>query len=253
MATVPRTKPTYNNLRFYNRDGELIFRGGPRKADWYLSRNLAELIDGDPTRIRLLFETNGDGRAGDDFYLQDRENRCVVCGTDDHKVLTGHHIVPYSFRRWYPEELKSHSCFDILPVCTKCHDEYNPHEREFRLQLAKEYDAPLDGTYDRQKWLDYVRVRKDAYALIECGDQIPQDRKDFLLNRIKEITGEDNPDLKLLVETPFEQAPTISQGQMIVPQLTDIPAFNIRWRKHFVETMKPQYLPEYWDVERKER
>lgn len=55
---------------------------------WYLDRQLATTLSS--TSIKLTFETKGKGHQDDPYYLEDRENRCVVCGVfAGSRVCTG--------------------------------------------------------------------------------------------------------------------------------------------------------------------
>lgn len=70
-----------------------MFRCSDKKLDWYLRIFLAELIlvalyepqnRGVSQTIRLLFEPRGTGRnrSGDERYLGNQQDRCVVCGRE---------------------------------------------------------------------------------------------------------------------------------------------------------------------------
>jgi len=37
---------------------------------------------------------------------------------------------------------------------------------------------------------------------------------------------------------------------MTISNCNDVDLFIRNWRRHFVETMEPKYMPEYWDVSR---
>ena len=59
--------------------------------------NNPALVSEDPLTIMLQFEPNG--RPGEDrnYYLKNKENICVVCGTD--KDCVRKNIVPHEYRR----------------------------------------------------------------------------------------------------------------------------------------------------------
>lgn len=252
MATVPTHKTLYHNIKVRDLEGEIIFTASERKAGWYLDRNLAKEIG--PGEIQLTFQAKGKGDAGDPFYLQDRKDECVVCGSN--RRLTKHHIVPISYRKCFPPEIKDNSHHDVLPICVRHHDEYNIHEQEFRKQLSKEYQVPLDGLYeDGYNHNDFTKLQKDAYALIAHGHRIPPEKTAFLWERIRRITGDPHPDLAVIRAMKY---PVIikTQGELIVEQLKsleEIQAFIQRWRTHFVEIMRPMFLPKHWSITRTER
>ncbi|KAJ2879463.1 hypothetical protein FB639_003082, partial [Coemansia asiatica] len=87
---LPRAKTIYENCSVLDVSGNLLFRAGRKKLDWYLSRDLAREID--ETTIQLTFQNKGDGRSKEPFYLQEMRNACVVCNSID--SLTMHHVVP---------------------------------------------------------------------------------------------------------------------------------------------------------------
>lgn len=60
-----------------------------KKAEWYLKRDLATMLD--EKAIQLTFEAKGEGHAENDYMIEDRDNFCVVCAS--HKDLTLHHVV----------------------------------------------------------------------------------------------------------------------------------------------------------------
>jgi exonuclease 3'-5' domain-containing protein 2 len=245
------TRVIYHNIKVFSIDGELLFTASLKRANWYLDRGLATVLKNDPLEIQLTFRHKGDGNKDDPFFLQVREDKCCVCGNQEQGTLTLHHCVPISYRSYFPIEYRNHNHFDVLPLCVPCHERYNPEEWLFRLQLSREYDVPIHGIYDEKLTSsEYVKVRKSAYALVHYAETIPAARKEFLLNQIIRITKEDNPDLQKLASAEYPKA-LKTQGQLIVEKLTDIDAFILRWRKHFVETMKPMHLPDHYDINRK--
>jgi hypothetical protein len=40
-------------------------------------------------------------------------------------------------------------------------------------------------------------------------------------------------------------------SKMIAENVRDYNVFAIKWREHFIKTMKPQHMPEAWKVDRK--
>ncbi|KAJ1796590.1 hypothetical protein LPJ75_007213, partial [Coemansia sp. RSA 2598] len=168
-------KPVYENCSVLDVSGKLLFRAGRKKLDWYLSRNLAREIN--ETTIQLTFQNKGVGRSEEPFYLQDMRNACVVCSSTEN--LTMHHVVPYQYRQYMAEEIKSHSSFDLLPVCTGCHDRYERHANELKRHLAECFEAPFAGI----GWIDRPDVGKAgkaAAALLSKNPRIPRARLDDL-------------------------------------------------------------------------
>lgn len=234
-------------------DGNLMFRCGMKKINWYLNRNLAKIVDpGDPCVIQLIFKPKGPGHANDEFFLQDKENICVVCGSN-HK-LTKHHVVPYGYRRFFSKELKEHSYYDVLVLCFGCHKKYEQAANSLKKQLAIEHDIPIHGegcNFDHK----LHRVRYFSTTLLKWGHKIPPERRMVLENEVasylkkEEVTKED---LEELTTKKFESGKEffVFHGQKVVAETTDLHNFIKRWRKHFFDTMQPQFLPVGWTVER---
>ncbi|KAJ1847603.1 hypothetical protein LPJ57_008752 [Coemansia sp. RSA 486] len=283
---LPRSKTIYENCSVLDVSGNLLFRAGRKKLDWYLSRNLAHEID--ETTIQLTFQNKGNGRSKEPFYLQDMRNICVVCNSSS--SLTMHHVVPYQYRQNMPEAIKSHSSFDLLPVCIECHDRYERHASALKKHLAECFDAPFAGI----GWIDRPDVgkaAKAAAALLSKNPRIPRTRLDDLgaivqrvaLDRanlfsddtrqwieacrrdVSEISANENLLHELCAMEVRVAGPDFrSHGEMVVDavlrsqknlpmcpackEMVDggIPALVVLWRKHFVEHAHPAHLPDHW-------
>lgn len=251
--TRPLKKPLYDNIIALAPDGAALCRCNQKKAEWYLQRDLAEIVSDDPITIRLKFEPKGRGHAGDEFYLSQKFNVCVVCGTtEDH---TRHHVVPYCFRQHFPEKTKRHNSHDICLLCTTCHDEYEVFADKLKTQLSATYGVPFIGrgfVLDRNLY----QVKRHGSALKKYIERIPKDRikvlEETLRNFFKkdEITREDIE--RAARVRPFVKSKDyVKFGKCIVESVKDLEEFVIMWRKHFLSCMKPQYMPEYWSIERK--
>lgn len=241
----------YENCCVRNTQGVVIFYCSLKRANWYLKKNLAIILNKDPLDIQLNFETKGQGNLGDDFYLQHRKNICTVCGTD--KELTRHHIIPICYRRHMQAEVKDHSFHDILLLCYTCHNTYERYADSFKLELSKEYDAPLNGIYDNREFNNLMSVRADANCLIKYWDVVPDNRKNILIDRIKKVLNTDEIDLQTLSQINIEKFKVKTHGNIVVERLTNIQNFLQRWRKHFIESMNPKFLPEFWSITRENR
>ncbi|KAJ2513618.1 hypothetical protein H4217_006237 [Coemansia sp. RSA 1939] len=160
---IPRAKVVYENCSVLDVSGRLLFRAPRKRLDWYLMRGLATRVD--DTTIRLTFQNKGTGRQGEQFYLQDMRNECVVCGATS-CGLTMHHVVPHQYRQHMPDSVKSRSSHDLLPLCIACHDAYERHATVLKMHLRDCFDAPLDG----RGWIvrdDCARGKRAAAALLD--------------------------------------------------------------------------------------
>lgn len=241
--------PLYGNCRVQNPDGVHIFNCGEKKANWYLKRNLADVIQEAPFTIRLNFEPNGKGHADDSFYLQERQNICVCCGTKEQ--LTKHHVVPYCYRRFFPEQLKNHTAYDVLPLCYECHEKYEGFAQQFKKELAKEYAILKENTTVVDPELKKICLY--ATALLK-QTTIPAVRREMMMNVIRSFYRRDvtTEDLEKASQIRYNTHRTDykPEGQSVVENLNNVEEFVKRWRQHFVDTMKPQHMPKYWIVDR---
>ncbi|KAF9193523.1 hypothetical protein BGZ51_003078 [Haplosporangium sp. Z 767] len=135
----------YDNISVYAPpDSNLIFRCSQKRADWYLSRSLARSLS--PTSIHLTFVPAGQGRANDPYYLEERDNRCVVCGVETVEAGAAMlHVVPEQYRKWFPIRLKSHSSHDIVLACPQCTGQWDREAAVVRKKIVTIYNIPLEG------------------------------------------------------------------------------------------------------------
>ncbi len=266
----------YGNNVMLGPDNSFLCRCANKKIEWYLSRSLAEIVqDKNPRIIRLLFVPGGPGHKGDSYYEQTFLDRCVVCGFE--KELTSHHIVPFCYRRTLSEEKKEHNYHDILILCIKCHNIYERLADKLKIELANEYDAPLEGMGYVGSQVDNRRFQSAVHALFRFQEQIPPARIDELRKMIVKGASEiDEPTRRLYLRFPrlrylfFDRLFTREQlgeaarpiyakaddfkthGHLVTDQLDDdgLHEFVKRWRKHFLDGMKPQFMPDHWDMNR---
>ncbi len=228
----------YSNIKLISPDGVLMCRISHKRAKWYLDRNLAKVIDGDAKAIQLNFQPNGLGNHDDPFYTTERRNICVVCGSG--LSLTKHHCVPYCFRRYFPFEYKAHLSHDILMICISCHEKYEQYAQDRKIQMVQ-----LEGPTEDNRRM-FV-ARKICRTLHKYSSTIPAERVRTLYNEVEEAIGQTiTPSL---IEELAQSEIDLYQWQRYVEKIDDIHAFIREWRKHFVDFMKPKYLPKHWDIE----
>jgi len=247
------TNKIYENYSVLHPDGTLMFRCGIKKFRWYVNKGLADIIN--PKTIRLTFIPNGKGYQGHKFYLQYRENKCAVCGTE--KDLSKHHVVPYCYRKFFPKDLKNHNYHDVLPLCISCHTRYEiEHSVKRREYLARIYHAPIQGAVTKPDINIDTRAIKNAFALIHYGSSIPISRKQVMMEQISDSLKGNIPTPEKIKELS-EIGPLINcqskyyktHGLLVMEHIRDLQSFVEDWRRHFVNRMKPEYLPIGWDQE----
>ena len=258
-----RGNQVFGNTLLRSPDGIDMCRCNDKIAQWYLDKGLAEEIQSDPPILRLLFEPKGNGHAGDPFYLQERKNECVVCGSIEH--LTLHHMVPGCYRKYFPTELKSarhseaggrHWFYDTMVVCISCHELYeHKHAYPFKGKLAEQIGVPPDGIWHNVDYKTAVRVTKAAVAIKRYGENIPEAKLQALYSIVQDYYDTDVVTEEQLQEATrlFKNASVTTASELVVKQLKtveDFDRFFVMWRRHFAESMQPKHMPEYWEIDR---
>eukprot|EP01126_Amoeba_proteus_P005935 TRINITY_DN1204_c0_g1_i1.p1 TRINITY_DN1204_c0_g1~~TRINITY_DN1204_c0_g1_i1.p1 ORF type:complete len:481 (-),score=83.98 TRINITY_DN1204_c0_g1_i1:350-1792(-) len=140
-----RKSVLYENILMQAPDGEVICSINNKKARWYLERDLAIFIEEKPHPIlRLKNAPKGRGHSGDEYYLSEKQNNCVVCGLEEN--FSRFSIVPHSYRKLFPLNLKSHSSHDIVLLCQKCHSKASSANEALKNTLTKEMRVQQVGT-----------------------------------------------------------------------------------------------------------
>lgn len=233
--------PPYSNCKMLSPEGVLMCRIGMRKANWYTSRNLAKVVCGNPYTIQLYFNPNGLGNFNDNYYLSDKENICVVCGSCEN--LTKHHIIPKCFRKHFPLRIKGNSSHDLLLLCVECHEYYEIHASKLKKQIVGDVDFNED--------ISKIRAVKAAKTLVAHKEIIPEDKIIELMIIVENFVGDVND---LIIEEISNMNNYYSSNKEIwksaVEKIDDLHLFMTNWRKHFIDVMQPKFLPEYWSVDR---
>lgn len=256
MGLQSKTKARlYGNCVMLSPDNHVMCRCDEKKAIWYLSRGLARLIVDDPLVFQLTFKPQNLGNHGNTkynfYYLASKKNRCCVCGRKKH--LTKHHCVPLFYRKHLPDNIKSHNSHDVFLLCVDHHHEYERIADKFRTELAKEVGIPIHVTKKKEEKPKYGHIRGLCWALIKDGDKIPADRKASMIAKINEHLGKEATQEEIVaLAVPRKESRLYKHvsdhGKMVVEQFAP-EEFVKRWRRHFIETMKPKYMPTYWDVD----
>ncbi len=275
-----RKNEIYGNCRVYSPSGNLMFLCVEKKANWYLEHvddetgeALAKeirhinpvlnflmtlfFIKPNGKRVQLLFEPKSEGNKGDKYSLSKKENRCVITGSKNLKRLTKHHITPYCYRAYLPDEYKSANSHDVVPILDEKHYEYEREADKLKLKIAKMYDAPIDGRTTVNHDLFYAI--KSAFALKNHENKMPEANVELLKKRISDYTGNKEvtqETIDYLVGIDYEEARKMkSHGEIVVEKLIlqgdkAIQEFVEMWREHFIEHAKPKYMPKHWDIKR---
>ncbi|QCD87933.1 protein RRP6-like 3 isoform X1 [Vigna unguiculata] len=191
--------PVYHNCRIFANDGRLLCYCDEKKLKWYLSRDLAKLVDEDPPAIMLLFEPKGRPEDEDnDFYIQSKKNICVGCGEGNHYLR--YRIIPSCYRIHFPEHLKSHRSHDIVLLCVDCHEVAHAAAEKYKRKIAVEFGIPLylrrvvhpgqkTEKQIEESGVSPLQLRTAAMALLRHGPRMPLNRREELTEIIKRYYG----------------------------------------------------------------
>ncbi|EDO46953.1 predicted protein, partial [Nematostella vectensis] len=256
LGFTERKSPLYTNCQLQAPDGTVLSTLERKKADWYLDKGIGELVAEDPYTVRLKFEPSGRPDEEDKYYLTFKQNICVVCGQGDSYLRKN--IVPHEYRRHFPLCMKDHHSHDIVLMCPECHRVSAFHDEHLRQRLAREYDAPLGNKELSRVIHDPIltKIRSAAKALIHAGDKIPPHRRQELQEIVQSHyhATELTPELieeAAAMDTSRENVNFKSHGEEVVKRVRELGKlldFEKLWRRNFVDSMNPQYLPEFWSV-----
>lgn len=253
----PRQKPMYDNCQLVAPDGEVLCSCDRNKANWYVYKGLGEAISEEPFVVRLNFEPSGRPKLDNIFYTMEKINCCVVCGKSENYHRK--HVVPSEYRKYFPDLMTKNLSHDVLLLCVICHKKSNMLDQQLRTKLAVLCDAPTGSGKNVKYFLnsDVVRVKSAASALVLSGDKIPEVRKNELKKRIEDYF--EVPELtEEILQEAFNLGPNILNESFVPHGLKVYQYFCINggliqfekmWRQHFLDTMKPKFLPNMWSVE----
>lgn len=251
MSKTLATKQ-YGDWKMLHPNGTLMCRTGDKRANWYLSRGIAKIVD--DNTIQLLFEPAGQGESHP-FLLEAKDNACVVCGSTE--GLNRHHVVPYQYRKHFPVDQKANSSYDVLPICLEHHEEYELHAQAFSRQLGDEYGIeahPRPIMTAEMKMEQHATA--DARSIIMYSHLISPERRELLLSRLEAYRKAFNRPNETIEETALRPKPIAvmphNHGKLMVEKLLELgrlQEFIQQWRHHFVTTMNPQFLSESWELD----
>lgn len=237
METNKRIKKPYENFEVYHPEGHLMFRCAKKRVDWYLKRDLAKKIN--EKSIILTFTPNGYGEDSESLNIK-RENICVCCGDKNIENLTKHHIVPYNFRKYMPEEYKSRSSIDLVTICRECHYKYEKEAMSFKKFLYKNYGVELKQPKEPKENYLFKKIKRKEHAI----DKVSRlDIKEKLRNDIYSLKKEFNQTSKVSFENfEIQDVKTDDPAEILVKKLNDHKFLCYLWVNHFFANTNPQYM-----------
>jgi hypothetical protein len=264
------------NWKVYHPSGRHMFTCGEKKASWYLDRGLAKLIG--KKKIALTFSPKGNGfEDNEEFGRSIREARCVVSGLEE--GLQRHHIVPYCYRSYFPEQFKSKNHHDVVLINHEIHSQYEQLANVYKDEIARIFNVKTIGEFN----IDYTNKLREVgkpnaivlnaiHSVFKTYGRISRETLINKIHEISELTGVPFDILKkfnyiqfykfyLLLKVQHEKEiyefkeanrKIYDHGYHVVKQLDTeekIEDFVKLWRNHFINTMQPKYMPIGWSVD----
>lgn len=244
----------YGDYYCYHPDGTLMFLTSERRAEWYLTNDVCEQDPADPKRLVFKHTPKGYGHWGThlhEYWLKPKKNQCVVCGTKHD--LTQHHVLPITLQRHYPNRsedagLRYH---DMLLLCFDCHNEY---EQKHAHAVYTKWERELDAVRHPQYKMDHKLAGAVKRARSILANRLPWEVQRKLVTEISDLLDipKDEVNLKKLACLRHKDTQVLIRdadfGEKVCAEwdLGDLRRF---WRKHFVDSMKPRFLPEGWSID----
>jgi len=277
-------KPVYESCQMLAPDGQLLCYCDSKKMNWYIVKNLADLVSSDPPVFKLKFEPNERGCSDlngipSDFYVRYRKNCCVVCGREEDYMRF--HVVPLLYRQFFPNELKSHKSHDVILLCFICMEKANRLYEINKKNLSEKYNVPMMVLTEKQKDIKLLQkaivaakhiynhfeviplkskniLGKDLMDFIKIEEnkqKFPYFYSEIFLGKEipKDINSFTKDTLSLIKSYKIKEFTSEEKknfhGKMIVDKIDDFQSFIRSWRNYFIESLQPKFLPDAWNVD----
>ncbi|GAB1607615.1 exonuclease 3'-5' domain-containing protein 2-like isoform X1 [Argonauta hians] len=252
-----RRNSLYDNCQLLAPDNQLLCTCDTRKAKWYLSKGLGDVVCENPLVIRLKFEPSGRPSDEDGYYQQEKDNVCVVCGKPENYLRKN--VIPHEYRTHFPSAMKDHASHDIVLMCPVCHQRASKVDAILRENLARFCNAPLaEGVVSKTVIdVDLAKIRSAAKALMQRSHVLPDARREELVRFLMSSLGVTELTDQVLQKAIAVKVKIVNpdyspHGQKVVEHMKKhkkLLQFQYLWRKHFLETMEPRFLPSKWSID----
>ena len=277
--------PIYDCCKMLAPDGQQLCYCDFKKMSWYLDRKLAEIVSKDPPVFKLIFEPNARGCVDENlkssnFYIESRTNCCVICGKKENYLRF--HVIPILYRSCFPENLKSHKSHDVVLLCTECHEKARKVYEKKKEEISKRYGVPLNVMSDeKNNFLKLTQFKKKCKILMkDKSKSLPEIAQNKLKNNLREmfdflnknsvffknfvlkngIKCEKNEDINNNFLMLFSEKFKIDEinlpegrrnlhGKLVIGKVKDLKEFIMEWRKFFIDSFEPKFLPKEWSIE----
>ncbi len=162
------------------------------------------------------------------------------------------------FKKHFPKKMNDHNSYDVFMVCWGCHGNYEIHANHLKRSQLNWKPTSNKGCLVGEE----LSILKTLNAILNHGHSMPHEVIERKMQLIRDYYGENNSfdveDLQNKTQDILDKLRASQQKNnnfdekaiaKFVNSLEDINNFIIMWRKHFVEAMKPKFLPKEWDIE----
>jgi len=264
------------NWKVYHPSGRHMFTCGEKKALWYLDRDLAEEIGN--KKVQLTFIPKGNGFEDNEVFGRSmRVVRCVVSGINEN--LQRHHIVPYCYRTYFPEAFKSKNHHDVVLMNYEIHSEYEQKANDYKDEIARIYNVKTISELNSEYTAKLREIGKPnsiilnaIHSLFKSYGRLTNELILEKLHYISDNTGisfdvlstysyvqfyklyllfkeahmSDLHEFKETNRMLFDHGYHVSLKLDSEEKIND---FVKLWRNHFIETMRPKYMPTGWSID----
>ncbi|CAM42724.2 conserved hypothetical protein [Leishmania braziliensis MHOM/BR/75/M2904] len=186
-----RERPYYDNINVFDPDMQLVFTVDKSKANWYVKKKgLARVVQWRTPAGAIVTEEEKGAfsdaehlkvsaiqlsfapdlaryndvhiRRNMDYFKQQKDNICVVCGSGGSLVRFA--VVPLMYRRFFPRVYMSHNSYDLLLLCPPCFAKSRLLYDRLRQNVADDFGIPLTHLRAKQRdeYADVIRQMAQA-------------------------------------------------------------------------------------------
>ena len=200
----------------------------------------------------------------------------MICGSEED--FSRFHVIPSVYRHFFPNELKAHKSHDVVIVCYICREKADRLYEQEKIRLSEFYNVPLIVKIEEKEKL--IKVINTAKFLCSNFIKMPhkikkeklEDILEFINNKVNQVNYKDLfnnkwDDFSKIPKSieeihigilqkiknwkdPGENSEGNLHGKLILEKFEKQEDFIKLWRKFFLDSLKPKFLPEDWKIGR---
>ncbi len=155
------------------------------------------------------------------------------------------------FKSKLPIQYKSRSNYDILPVCSDCHETYERQADLVKRDLENDVLSKTSISCDKEE-IKRIKSVMASRRFLEQYDEYPDFYKNVPIEKVMEheVNAAQEINENLLKNSVMNKRYWVEKlMESIVHDEKRLFEFVKMWREHFVNTMKPSFLPDLWVVD----